>query len=90
MCTAFVIFDNETGHETLAFSLERQLQRLVDNRQVQGTARWYYDEFAENGTEFGVRIDIYGSSEAQWLQLLLLVAAHCKLHYGDTVRVEVV
>jgi hypothetical protein len=86
MITAYIIIPD--GHETLAVSLEYSIRKLLNSRQIDGTASWYYDEFAEEGTEFGVRIDVQETTEHEWQRLLDYVSITCRTLYRFTAKVE--
>lgn len=64
------------------------LNTMFHNMEINGTADWYYDEFVEDGIEYGVKIEVRGISDSEWRGLLKAVADLCDEQYGD-VRVEI-
>lgn len=80
----FIIHDQ--GHPVLMEAMERQLQAFLGEN---GTTRWYYDEFVEDGIEYGVRVDVKNMSSEVWTQFVEEVFRYCVSLYGDNIRVEV-
>ena len=68
--------------------LEMLLNQTFRGLSIDGTAAWYYDEFVEDGTEYGVKVEIRGLSLAESLGVLAAITDICEEQYGD-VRVEV-
>lgn len=86
MSTVFII--HTKGYPTLVESLERKLTQFLADADTRGTARWYYDEFVEDGTEYGVRIDVQGLSVERMTQFTEDILRYCVSLYGDDIRVE--
>ena len=86
MSTVFII--HTEGHPLLMGSLEHTLSHFLANANIRGTARWYYDEFVEDGTEYGVRVDVQGLSAEQMTQFVENISRYCVSLYGDNIRVD--
>ncbi len=84
---AYIIIDG--GYPTLVGGLELVLNEMFRHMEVSATAKWYYDEFVEDGTEYGVRLDANGMSRSDWTGLLLAIEDYCVKQYGHQVWVEV-
>lgn len=83
----FIIHDH--GHPLLMETMEHQLRVFLGENNVHGTVRWYYDEFVEDGTEYGVRIDVSNMSSTQWDQFKEEVLSYCVSLHGDSIWVQV-
>lgn len=86
MFRAFILIHD--GYPARAAGLELVLREMFDTLRINGTANWYYDEFVENGTEYGVRVEVSDISADTWQQLLIAIERYASKMYGE-VSVEV-
>lgn len=87
MHNAYIIIDQ--GYLTLVDDFEQQLNGLFRNMRLDASASSYYDEFVEDGIEYGVKICVKGLSQENWSRLLLEIERYCVKRYGHQVRVVV-
>lgn len=84
--TFFIILIDQP-HLLAAEGIELIVNEMFRNMNIEGTARFYYDESVEEGTEYGVRVDVKGLSRSDQQGLLAAMYGFSET-YGE-LRVEV-
>jgi len=70
--------------------LAQAVNLIFGLREVNGSARDYYDEFVDGPTEYGVRMDISGLSPEQAIEQMKSIWQLCVAQYEDQeVRLEI-
>jgi hypothetical protein len=87
--TFFLILPSDEGHPLNAEALARTASLYMQRRDITGTARDFYDEFAEDGTEYGARIDAHGLNSEDQNRLINELAFLAEELFGEGLRVEV-
>lgn len=83
---AFYIIDG--GYPLIANRIESMLNNIFLEKGINATAAWYYDEFVESGTEYGVRIDYHGITRETWANLKRSIEQRCFEQFGHRGRWE--
>lgn len=84
---AYIILNE--GYPTLVGGLALVLNETFRNMEINATADWYFDDDVEDGTEYGVKVEVTGISQSEWNGLLTAINDFCTEQYGHQVRVEV-
>ena len=82
MRTVFIILPFGKAGLMEADELEHTLQFMLRRREVNHASRAYWDD-TQDGTEYGVRLDIYDLTDAQFERLLGEVVIVTARLYGS-------
>ena len=83
---AFFVVDG--GYPLIADRIATMLNEMFREMELKATADWYYDEFVESGTEYGVRIEFRGMSSDAWANLKRSIEQRCEAKFGCRGRWE--
>lgn len=84
----FLVVDE--GYPIICDHIATQVQQWARSLGYTCTADWYYDEFVEGPTEYGVKIDVLGATVEQSItQLRMLWRLSVELFSDFEIRLEI-
>ena len=71
------------GHPIACNNLAQYITALMHEMGITGSAGWYYDEFDNRGTIYGVKLDTTNLSKDQLLMFLYHTTQNVFADYGE-------
>jgi hypothetical protein len=84
--TVYFIIPQE--NPVLCGGLADAVNGLLSLRDISGNADWYYDDFVEDGTEYGIKLNVSGLIPMRLEQLIAEIVSFCEEVCEDTVVVQ--